>query len=180
MTEVQSNYSTDNEEGKIFSLDTPWHVLQTKSRQEKALSADLEAMSIAHFLPLKQSIRTYGRKKQIAELPLFSGYLFLRGSLDDAYRADRTGRVAQIIRVADQQRLHWELKNLRQALESGHPLDPYPYLQTGVRVEVKSGPLRGLQGIIESRSSAMRIIFQIQMLGRAVSMEIDAALLDVV
>jgi transcription antitermination factor NusG len=163
-----------------FPAGGAWHVLQTKSRQEKMLAASLQAMAISYFLPLQRSVRGYGRRKQVTALPLFSGYLFVRGSLEDAYRADRTGRVAKIIPVSDQRTLDWELRNLKQALDSGNQLDPYPYLKMGALVEVKSGPLRGLQGFVEERAPGNRIIFQIQTLGRAVSTEIDAALLEVI
>lgn len=162
----------------VFEMEGDWHVLRTKSRQEKILAADLAAMSIGHYLPLARSVRFYGKRRQIAELPLFSGYIFVRGCLDDIYRADRTKRVAQVIKVADQQQLEWELRNLDLALGAEGKLEAYPYLQKGVRVEVRSGPMRGLQGVIEERGSGNRIILQIQTLGRAVSMEIDAGLLE--
>lgn len=157
-----------------------WTVLRTRSRQEKMLSADLSARGIEHYLPLVRRVQIYGGRKFNVELPLFPGYLFLRGSLDDAYSADRTRRVAQIIRVTDQQQLTWELRNLRLALEGTEDLDPYPYLQRGVRVEVRSGPLLGLQGLVEHRLGACRLVLQIEMLGQAVSLEIDGALLDAI
>ncbi|HEY1683606.1 MAG TPA: transcription termination/antitermination NusG family protein [Tepidisphaeraceae bacterium] len=163
-----------------FAVEGDWHVLQTKTRQEKILASTLQAMEITYFLPLRKNVRNYGRKKQFSELPLFTGYLFVKGSLDDAYRADRTGRVAKIIPVPDQRTLDWELRNLKKALDSGTSLDPYPAIKVGVLVEVKSGPLRGLQGFVEGRLPSNRIIFQIQMLGRAVSTEIDAALLELI
>ena len=82
--------------------------------------------------------------------------------------------------MPDQRTLDWELRNLKKALDNGNQLDPYPYLKMGALVEVKSGPMRGLQGFIEDRKPSNRIIFQIQTLGRAVSTEIDAALLELV
>lgn len=155
-----------------------WTVLRTRSRQEKMLSADLSALGIEHYLPLVRRVQIYGNRKFRVELPLFPGYLFLRGSVDEAYAADRTRRVAQIIRVTNQQQLDWELRNLRLALEGTDALDPYPYLQRGVRVEVRAGPLVGLQGLIENRIGASRLVLQIDMLGQAVSLEIDGSLLD--
>jgi transcriptional antiterminator NusG len=155
-----------------------WTVLRTRSRQEKMLSADLSAVGIEHYLPLIKRVQIYGNRKFRVELPLFPGYLFLRGSLDEVYTADRTRRVAQIIRVTDQQRLDWELRNLRLALDGTDTLDPYPYLQRGVRVEVRSGPMQGLQGFIENRIGTNRLVLQIEMLGQAVSLEIDGSLLD--
>lgn len=165
-----------------LALEGPgtWFVLHTKSRQEKAMAGDLAARKVAHFLPLVTKVRTSGSRKVKVQEPLFPGYLFLRGSQDDVYNADRTKRVAHIITVPNQQRLIWELRNLAMALQNKTPLDPYPYLKEGVRVEVTSGPLRGLQGIIESRSSIDRLILSVEILGRAVSVELHGALLDVV
>lgn len=155
-----------------------WHVLHTKSRQEKAVAADLAAMNIGHYLPLIRQVRYHGDRKALVEVPLFPGYVFLRGCMDEAYQADRTKRIANIIRVASQERLDWELRNLHFALSGGATLDPYPYLKKGVRVEVRSGPFRGLQGIIEDRENPERIVLQVDMLGQAVAMEINGALLD--
>ena len=156
-----------------------WHVLRTKSRQEKALASHLVASGIEYFLPLLSVSKYYGGRKAIVEQPLFPGYLFLRGSLDDAYVADRTRRVAQIIPVRQQESLARELWNIHVALSGQAPLDPFPYLEAGVRVEVREGPFRGLQGLIESRARRDRLILQVDMLGRAVSLEIEPSLLDV-
>ncbi len=155
-----------------------WHVLQTKSRQEKMLAQDLAARGVHYFLPLKQCINFHGSRKIRVEMPLFPGYLFLRGTLDDVYAADRSKRVAKIIRVAQQDHLDCELTNIKLALEGKATLDPYPYLQTGARAEVKFGPMRGLQGVVEHRLGTTRLVLQIDMLGQAVSLEIDGSLLD--
>ena len=152
-----------------------WFVLRTRSRQEKILAGDLHSNRIDYFLPLLRTERMYCNRRISVEMPMFPGYLFLRGTVDDAYWADRTRRVAQIIPVPDQARLDRELTALATALASNATLDPYPYLQKGVCVTVRSGPLRGLQGLIEDRTRRHRIILQIEALGQAVSLEVDAA-----
>jgi transcription antitermination factor NusG len=155
-----------------------WHLLYVKSRQEKQLSDDLTAMGIVNYLPLVSQTRYYGRRKSNLDLPLFPGYVFLLGSLDDAYLADRTKRVVSIIKVANQKQIEWELENIRTALSCDAELAPHPFLKEGMRVEVRSGPFRGLQGVIESRTRTDRLILQVEMLARAVGLEIDATLLD--
>lgn len=157
-----------------------WHLLHSKSRQEKAISEALSARGIAHYLPLVGVTRTYGGRKVGVDLPLFPGYLFLKGSRDEVFAADRTKRVANIIRVVDQAKMGWELRNLALALSSTVSLDPYAYLRVGVRVEVRSGPLMGLQGVVESRLKRDRLILQVDVLGQAMSLEIDGAILAVV
>jgi transcription antitermination factor NusG len=156
-----------------------WHVLHVRSRQEKALSADLALRGIQHYLPLVRQTRFYGHRRTDLQLPLFAGYLFLLGSMEQAYSADRTGRVAKIIPVFNQEQIDWELGNLQLAMQRQPSLAPYPYLKNGLRVEVRSGPFRGLQGIIEGRAKEARLLLQVTTLGKAVSLEIDASLVDV-
>ena len=100
-------------------------------------------------------------------------------SRDDAFASDRTRRVAQIIEVPDQQGLTEELNNIRLALSSTQPMDPYPYLKAGVRVVVRSGPLQGMTGYVESRRQLDRLILKVEVLGQACSLEVDGAILDV-
>ena len=155
-----------------------WYVLHTKSRQEKILANELAARSVEHYLPLVKRPRFYGNRKVTVEEPLFPGYVFLFGDIDQAYVADRTKRVANIINVTDQKKLEWELDNIRRALAHEVPLDPYPHLTKGVRVEVRSGPFQGLQGVIEDKGKDARLILQVDVLGRAVSLEIHGAILE--
>ena len=163
-----------------FAVAGQWFVLHVKSRQEKAVAEVLTGMGVAHFLPLLPMVHFYGRRKITAKLPMFPCYLFLRGSIEQAYSIDRTKRVANILRVANQDQMDWELKNIALALNHNIPLDPYPYLCKGVRAEVQAGPLRGLQGLVEERTKCDRLVLQVEMLGRAVSVEVDACLLEVV
>ncbi len=161
-----------------LELPGAWHLLHTKSRQEKALSDNLASLGIPHYLPLVTIQRRYGDRKTTLQLPLFPGYVFLKGSLDQTYDADRTHRVARIIPIADQQKISWEIRNLALALSSRRTLDPYPFLTKGIRVEVRTGPFRGLQGVVEGRTRRDRLILQIEALGQATSLEIDGAVLE--
>ena len=127
-----------------------WHVLLTRSRQEKTLAEGLEARGVSYFLPILRRNRLYGKRKVVVEQPMFPGYIFLKGTFEDVYEADRTHRVARILQVGDQQGLENELRSLWLAIENRVAIDPFPYLRSGLRVEVRSGPLRGLQGVVET------------------------------
>ncbi len=161
-----------------LSSGTRWHVLQTRTRQEKALGEVLEARGISFFLPLVKRVAYHGGRRRIVETPLFSGYLFLQGSLDDSYFAISTKRVARAVPVLDQERLKSELAQIRFALSQGGVLDPYPYLTRGRRACVVGGPFRGLEGVVESRMREDRLALQVHTLGRETSLEIDASLLE--
>lgn len=155
-----------------------WWVLHTRPRQEKALGQDLTDLGIDHFLPLQRTVRYYGKRKFSVELPLFSGYLFLNGSLEQAIQADRTGRVAGLIKVKDQGRLHAELAAIRLALERGAVLSVSGMIESGDTVEVTSGPFKGLRGIVERLGTHDRLLLGVQLINRAAMLEIDHALLQ--
>jgi transcription termination/antitermination protein NusG len=155
-----------------------WFVLHTKSRQEKALAQSLDAMSVGYFLPVIEQVRRDRGRKIVTSVPLFPGYLFLHGSNEQAYEADRTRRIAQIIPVSDQQRLESDIRNIRLALSCRAKLEPFPFMKRGTRVEVRSGPFRGLQGIVEDHAGAGRLILQVDVIGKATSLEIDGAVLE--
>jgi transcriptional antiterminator RfaH len=165
-------------EPTIADGDDRWWVLHTRSRQEKAVADALRAGGVHHFLPLIEKVRFHGRRKLKSHLPLFPGYVFLFGLRDAAFEVDRNKRIANILPVVDQQQMQLELENLRKALDLQAPLDPYPYLKEGIWAEVRSGPFQGVQGKIERRMQTDRLLLQVDMLGRAVSIEIDGSLLE--
>ncbi len=157
---------------------TLWWVLHTRPRQEKALAQDLSDRGLEHFLPLQQTVRYYGKRKFRVELPLFSGYLFLRGSLEQAIQADRTGRVASVIKVKDQVLLDKELAAIRLALDRGAVLTVSGTIEAGDHVEVTAGPFKGLRGIVERLGTHDRLLLGVHLINRAAVLEIDHGLLQ--
>lgn len=155
-----------------------WFVLHTKPRQEKALAESLAAMHIPHYLPTLRKLKYYGHRRRTVDAPMFSGYLFAIGDKESGFRANETKRVANIIDVADQERLAVELRQIQVASTSGLRVDSYRYLTSGRSCRVVAGPLRGVEGVIESRPRADRLILQVQALGQAVAVEVDPSLIE--
>lgn len=154
-----------------------WHVVRTRSRQEKALAADLVARSIPCFLPLTRVVRYYGRRKVRALLPLFPGYLFMAGEREDCFTAERTGRVAQVLHVQDQESLRQELASISQVLRAEGLLTPCAPLEHGAEVEVSAGPFKGVRGRVDVHVQDNRLVLHVDMVGNAAVLEIDRDLL---
>jgi transcription termination/antitermination protein NusG len=155
--------------------ESAWWVLQTRSRQEKAVAAALQSMGISHFLPLVTAEHYHGGRKQTVVLPLFPGYVFLHGDRDATFEIDRSKRIASILPVHDQRGLHRELDSLRKAIELEAGFDPYPYLCHGSWAEVKSGPYQGVQGRVDRQTAPTKLILQVDLLQSAMAIEIDGA-----
>lgn len=155
-----------------------WFVVRTRSRQEKALAEDLDARGTEYFLPLVWRVSYYGRRKIVRTVPLFAGYIFIHSSVEEAFTVDRTDRASQLIRVTDQDRIAHELAQIRRAMASGVELSPAASIPAGTPVVVRSGPLKGTEGIVDQASADRRLILQVDVLGQATSLEIDQDLLE--
>lgn len=161
--------STDNQQ---------WYVLHCKPRQEQSVVDHLRALGVYAYFPRVDQVRFYGKRKVKREVALFPGYVFLFGQKEHAYSVDRSRGLVQILEPPDPEQLAWELKNIRLALEREAPLVECAGLKVGTRVEVRTGPFKGMQGLVEANKPKDRIVLQVGMLGRAMSVEIDASLLD--
>lgn len=177
----RANVACVSEDHPAFAgIGVSWFVIRTRSRQEKALALDLAAKSIVFFLPLVNAVRYYGRRKVRTNMPLFPGYVFVAGHRDDCFEADRTGRVAQILEVSDQQRLREELQRIARVLQSGRTVEPCNPLVRGTEVEVSSGPFKGLRGMVDSKAHDNRLVLHVDLIGKAAFLEIESELLRTV
>jgi len=168
------------EEKSIRDFVGLWWVAHTKSRNEKALAQDLIHKDISYFLPMSWRVRRRRGRTLRSLLPLFSGYLFFCGDENQRVAVLRTNRVANLIKVKNQQKLLGELMQIGQALRTGAALTPHRYLKAGQHCRVIGGPLGDLQGIVVKTKNATRLVLQIDMLGQATSVEIDVDMIEVI
>lgn len=157
-----------------------WWLVHTKARQEKALAAHLDTLGIHYFLPLAEVRRRCGGRITEVQIPLFPGYLFLSGGCEERQATLRTNRVANVIEVADQQRLVTDLRQIHRLTSNGAAVDVYPGLRRGRRCRITGGSLKGLEGVILRRRGVCRVSIAVDVLGQSAEVEIDGSLLEVI
>lgn len=153
-----------------------WWVLRTRPRTEKTLARLCAVRQLPFYLPLYHKRWRSGARLQSSYPPLFPGYLFLRGDELTRQAALETRFVAQVLMVADQSQLHADLVRVHHLIQVGAPLTPEDRLQPGARVLITRGPLAGLEGKLVRRDKSTRFFLEVRMLQRAVSVEIDNAM----
>lgn len=153
-------------------------VLHTKSRQEKAVARFLSAAGMQFYLPLIERVSISRNRKTTSQVPLFPGYVFLRGDLTEGYSAISTKRVCRILQVANQGHFLSELHQIREALSRGAEMYHCPFAVVGQWCRVVRGPFEGIRGVVSSQLGSHRLALQIDMLGQAAVLEIDADLLE--
>lgn len=153
--------------------DEEWCVLHTKPRCEKTLARILLQERISFFLPQGQSRRKVQRRWVTTSLPLFPGYLFLYGTEHSRLTALQTNKVVSTLTVNDQDQLQNELSALYQVVCSGNEVKAEPRIEEGDHVEVVHGSLVGLRGTASRCDGLTRVIIEVMMLGRGVSVQVE-------
>ena len=62
-----------------------------------------------------------------------------------------------------------------QVVESDLAYDPCPLIREGMMVEVSHGPLKGVVGRLFRKNDKARLVLSVDLIGQAVSVEVDAA-----
>ena len=56
---------------------------------------------------------------------------------------------------------------------TGLPAMPYPYLNTGDRVRLCEGPLRGVEGLVLEQKSETKLVLSVSLLQRSIAIDVD-------
>lgn len=153
----------------------PWFALQVVPRHEKSVDNILEYRGYNHFLPTYRVRRRWSDRVRLVEQPLFPGYVFCRSqsNLMEVIR----GSPGIIRIVAFGGRPHpvpdKEIEALQQIVRGKREYSAFPYLSVGQKVQVISGPLTGISGIIMQFKNRDRLIISLDVIMKSVSVEID-------
>jgi transcriptional antiterminator NusG len=162
-----------------MNVDAPtaWYALWTRSRHEQMVREQLERKGYEAFLPtIPRWSRWKDRKKKI-DWPLFPGYCFARFDTHARLPILKcTGVVSIVSFDGDIAAIpDFEIDGIRRLVESDLQFDPCPLIREGTMVEVVHGPLKGVVGRLLRKGAHARLILAVDLIGQAVSVEVDAA-----
>jgi len=154
-----------------------WFAVWTRSRQEKVAASVLQTFGVPHFLPLKSELRQWSDRKRVVDIPLFSGYLFVRINLlkDNKIRILKTPGVVGFVGnhtgplpIPDQQ-----IDDIRAVLSQGVEFTVLPFLEEGERVRVVRGVLAGVEGRLIRANTASRLAISIEMIHKSLVVSVS-------
>jgi transcription antitermination factor NusG len=138
------------------------------------VSEALQQKGYEQFLPLYWSRRRWSDRVKLLQLPLFSGYLFCRFPLAERVPILSTPGVVLIV-GSGRTPLPIESKEveaIRTAVNSGQKVVPWAHLEVGRTLRIEEGSLRGLEGVLLRFKGANQLILGVQLLQRAVAVEV--------
>jgi transcription antitermination factor NusG len=151
-----------------------WIAFYTLSRREKDLMRKLEAAAVPFYAPLvKRRLRSPGGRTRISYVPLFPGYVFSRVDDEQRRSALATNTVARWLPIGDAAAFVADLRNIRRLIDTDQPLTPEARLEAGQPVRVRSGPLRGLEGMVVKRRNEQRLVVAVRFLNQGASIELE-------
>jgi len=159
------------------SYEPHWYAVYTSANHEKRVALQLGQRSVEHFLPLYDSQRRWKDRRVQLQLPLFPGYVFIHLALRDRLQVLQIPGVAKLVgfngtptALAPE-----EIETLRRGLQGGLRAEPHPFLTVGRRVRIIAGPFAGLEGILKRKKSNLRVVVSLELIQRAVAVDVDAA-----
>lgn len=151
-----------------------WYVAHTKPRCEKKLVRHCDREQLATTLPCYRTRHKYRGK--IAEFlkPLFPGYVFLQIAPEQTRAAQMSNCIANLLTVPDQAQFGRQLEDILRALDTDLEVRLAPEIGEGMRVKIKAGPLRGLEGWVEQRHGPDIVMLRLDFIGQAAAVKVGA------
>lgn len=158
--------------------DSQWFAVWTRSRHEQVVREQLGRKLVDVFLPtIARWSRWKDRKKKV-DWPLFPGYCFARFDPADSLSILTCTGVVNIVSFEGKPAAipEYELDSIRLLVASDLRFDPCPLIHEGMMVEVTHGPLRSVIGrLVRKDAPKARLVLSVDLIGQAVSVEVDAA-----
>lgn len=154
-----------------------WFALRVRPNHERSVNAGLEQRGIESFLPTYKERHSWSDRIRTIERPLFAGYVFCRTAMHRRLPVVTTPGVIDVVGCgrtptpisAD------EISSIRSLVDNRLATSPWPFLKVGERVQIKDGPLSGVEGILLEFKGGYRLVVSISLLQRSVSVELDGA-----
>jgi transcription antitermination factor NusG len=154
-----------------------WYAVYTWAHHERRVAEMMAQRQIRSFFPVYRSLRRWKDRRKEIEMALFPSYVFVQLALRDRVRVleipgvvDMVGARGKPTPLRDR-----EIECFQYGRDGCVKIHPHPFLQVGRRVRVRCGAMTGLEGILIRRKDGPRLVVSIEILRRAVAMEIDEA-----
>ena len=156
-------------------LNSQWYALTVKPQHERTASRYLRDKGHEEFSPVYRARRRWSDRWKEMELPLFPGYIFCRFSYEERLSVLGTPGIKSIVGFARTPcpAPDTEIAAIRQMVDSGRRIQPWPHLRIGERVRIEEGCLRGICGILVRERDCWRVVVNVELLERSVAVEID-------
>ncbi|MEO6631631.1 MAG: UpxY family transcription antiterminator [Mucilaginibacter sp.] len=158
-----------------------WYPVYTNPRAEKQACQLLVNKGIECYLPLHRQLKQWSDRKKWVEEPFIKSYLFVRINEHEQTEVLMTKGIARFIyfsgRIASMP--DRQIDELKLLMASPYELEvTAEHLQTGEKIVIKAGPLKGLTGEIISYRSQKQLALRLENMGYSIVVYVASSLLE--
>ena len=135
-----------------------WKVVYVAPRAEKKVSKRLTELGIENYVPIVREKRKWSDRMKWVELPMISGYVFVRPNLVQRDHVLQIVSVLNYVRYnkADAKVRDEEIKAIKSIEEKGYYVESIQQkVQSGDKVVIAFGPFSGLKGTVTNHHSEL-------------------------
>jgi transcription antitermination factor NusG len=161
-----------------------WFAVWTRSQCEAKVEEALRRKSFEVLLPRVRVPSRRRDRRLVLEQPLFPGYLFLRFSPAREKYVDVAGTDG-VVRILGER---WDaltavpddqVDAVRRVVTDAAGARPLPWVKVGNRVRLMTGPLAGLEGLVQGwHAGRATFVVSVDLLRRSVGVEVDASAVE--
>jgi transcription antitermination factor NusG len=162
----------------VPSREYKWHAVYVKSRTEKKAQTELQFKDVETFLPLQRKLRQWSDRKKWVEMPLISGYLFVKICRKEYDSVLQSNYVVSYVRfegvaavIPDNQIEYLKLMLKQDNLDIEIVRES---IAPGQMIDVIAGPLIGLRGKLIRIKGKNKVAVELEQLGYSALVEIQS------
>jgi transcriptional antiterminator RfaH len=161
-----------------------WYAIYVRPRAEKKVSEAFEEKCLEHYLPLKKSLRQWSDRKKWIELPIISGYVFVKIDLKERLDVLKTDFVLGFVRYLGSDALIPEpqINTMKSILgQSDLMVDiDFSNYQKDQPVRIIAGPLTGLTGNLVSVRNQKKVLLRLEQINMNIVVEIPGPHVEII
>lgn len=152
-----------------------WYAFRVKPRHEKTVALQLKEKQEECFLPVIRQERQWAKRLAHVDLPLIPGYIFCRSERFRFLPILTTPGVLGVIRAGNSPVPipHEEIRALERAIKASVQMEPCPFVELGQKVQIRTGPLAGINGMVTELRKAKQLVLSVNLLRRSVLVHVD-------
>lgn len=179
---LSTRYASDVDD--LHPTEPRWFAVRTSARHEKRASNELQRAGIECYVPLRERVYNYASKQTRRQLPLLTGYAFVRIRKAEETIVLRASSVSRFVKLGPcRRRVSQAEIDLLKTLSADRVLDWETVeeafnFEEGTPVEIIKGPLVGVRGYYQHKKNKKTFVISLGSLHTCLSTcEVDPTFL---
>ena len=158
-----------------------WYPVYTQPRAEKKAYQALTGKGFEAYLPLHRQLKQWSDRKKWVEEPFIKSYIFVNIAQHEQADILMTKGISRFLYFMGKPASmpNRQITELKLLMASPYELEiTEENLQTGEKIMIKAGPLKGMTGEIISQRSQKQLILRLESIGCSIIVHVATSYIE--